>query len=883
MLRRFVYSQTNQQTWKKPTNIRLHLQIQQLDPSNSKPNIFRSFYNSQTRTYSNQNSNEIKRLENIRNVGIFAHVDAGKTTVTERMLALAGRIHRVGSVDDGNTVTDFLPMERERGITIQSAAISFHWDVHNSDSSNDEKQVEIHLIDTPGHVDFSVEVNRSVAVLDGAILVLDSVAGVQAQTETVWNAMSKSMSERSHKSKQDMPCIAVINKMDKDGCHYGAALESIQQKLPRANPVAIQLPLFELESRMIDDDTTTSNNSNLPPNLVTVMIQSSNPYAGRAKFVGMLDLIHFRAIIYPDLTSQQVSNVEDCLPQIITLNPASNCPVAQIVQKARLDLISQLADHDDQMEEYYLEEVDPTHQELQAAIRRVTLNGDIVPVLAGAALRGKGVEPILDAVADYLPSPLDRPPPILIPNPKSNSTKRKSKKGKNNDNGNNKDAIPYGHPLHPHLLALAFKVVHMKNKGSGDGRVVFVRVYSGSLHSKSMIQISSQKKTERILGMLELNGGRFGHLDDGTCWSGQVCALVGLKHVMTGDTLVLPTKEAKSKKISPEFENVTKLGDVCLAGVTAPNPVLTVQVETSSTSEDTKLSQALHLLSIEDPSLHIEETETSTLVSGLGELHMEVTMDRLRREFGLEVTTGPPAVAHYESVSKILETEGFVKFDRTIGDKRLEASVHILLEPIKEEIEDENHHTVPISEPLITLGSKARSYLELDESQSDYELYYTNELVKSVISGCQGSLRRGAIGPYPMSNVLCHVLDIDSEGGLSYLYSNPGALRASIAHAISSLLSSEEGKRTCKVLEPTMSVEIISPPGMVGSILSDLNTRRGLVGEVTMGEEHQEKALIHAYVPLKEILGYANSLRSLTGGEASFSAEYKGHSPCDTF
>ena len=466
---------------------------------------------------------EMQRLRHYRNVGVFAHVDAGKTTVTERMLALAGTVQRAGSVDDGNTVTDYLPAERERGITIQSAAIRFPWAWHNTPHGNDDPandQVMIALIDTPGHVDFSVEVNRSVAVLDGAVLVVDAVAGVQAQTETVWRAMTQTMGSivRDHFNSsileedeewaaglhfgdgqstpfdhdychshhgaclhEPLPCLAVINKMDKVGHNFGLAVKSLRNKLPGANPIPMQIPLF-------------CNNSN---NALQALSEHADPLrhlvalnpwqTGKTsrkstssssttssfstttgEFVGVVDLVHMRAIIWPDVPSQSVASVEACAPRVVSLSLDRDCVVTQTAKQARADMMAALAEVDDVMEEYFLLEQEPTNAELRQALRRATLQHKALPVLAAAALRGKGIEPCLDAIADLLPSPLDRQPPSLT-------------YWNNNDNNNrggnvdkvasdfeivqgDKEHVTLGHSLHPSALAFAFKVLHMKGR-----------------------------------------------------------------------------------------------------------------------------------------------------------------------------------------------------------------------------------------------------------------------------------------------------------------------------------------------------------------------------------------------------------------------------------
>jgi len=846
---------------------------------------------------------EILRLRHLRNVGILAHVDAGKTTVTERMLALAGVVSEAGSVDDGNTVTDYLPAERERGITIQAAAISFEWGWHNSTTNDDyeaNSNVQIHLIDTPGHVDFSVEVNRAVAVLDGAVLVVDAVAGAQAQTETVWRAMTrpslnnhdpamKGLVIQQDHAHEPLPCLALINKMDKEGCHFGNAIASLRRKLPGANPIPMQVPLFRTFSK------SSLGSQLVGSNIVAIPADTETMITG--DFVGVVDLVHMRAIVYPDVSS---FNVDDCIPDVInlicseTLQPLdSNCHVTREAVTARQALIESLADIDEAMEEYFLSEQQPSNAQVRAALRRATLARTALPVLAGAALRGRGVEPLLDSIADLLPSPLDRMAPALTKLDSSTWTdgRRKAKKGKKivrsiSDEEESKRKVKIGHPLHPTLLALAFKVVHMKGRGgSGDGRVVFARVYSGELHTGDTLQVISppapgeaatKPRIERIGGMLELAGGKFDNIEDGMCASGDVCALVGLKSVVTGDTILLePKGKVKSKRAAPDEP-------VCLAGVSSPKPVLKVRLEAESAEMQKRLSAALILLAVEDPSLLVEETESATLLSGLGELHIEVTLDRLYREYGLDITVGKPAVAYRESLlAATLETDGLVEYDRTIGASRMQAAIHLRLESKPHEWETSQSACVFLSDPIVTLGQEARAFLKADSDEDEEELMEYNSVVRALILGCKGALKRGPLGSYAMANMSCHIENIDAEGGLPYLESMPGALRAAASHAISGIFAAN--KQSCSLLEPTMSVEVTVPGSMVGMVLSDLTGRRGHVGDVIFGDgdDVNSKALVRGEVPLVEILGYANSLRSLTGGEGTFTAEYKGHSPCD--
>ncbi|KAL9181828.1 hypothetical protein ACHAXT_012171 [Thalassiosira profunda] len=872
------------------------------------------------------------RLLALRNVGIFAHVDAGKTTVTERMLALSGLVHDAGSVDDGDTVTDYLPAERERGITIQSAAVGFEWVVPPAPSSdattkqsNAPKRVAINLIDTPGHVDFSVEVHRSVAVLDGAVLVVDAVAGVQAQTETVWRAIrnadrgkaSSSSGLHGTHAHEPLPAVMFVNKMDREGADFRHAMNTVRRKLNGSNPVAVQLPLY----RVANHGSTTKNGDGgstaLGPEIAAGSLDEPPPHGG---FVGVVDLVHLRALIYPD--DAEDLSIEDAAPTVVSLTSPGvregNPALIEAALDARRDLISNLADVDETMEDLYLNAMEGEEEhacpilasvsteDIRSSLRRTSLNRTVMPTLCGAALRGVGVEPVLDCVAEYLPCPLDRLPPQLQLLGNNSEQQRDAEI----DN-----SISLGHPLHSSTLAYVFKVLHMKGRGgSGDGRVAFARVYSGKLKARDSVRVVSpaarganvdgerDKKQkhpmERIGGMLELSGGRFDNLPDGSCPSGDVCALVGLKSVVTGDTLLLTSaggsyegkqdkkKTAKNRKNDLHWKQY--MDGVHLAGLASPRPVLTLRVEASSSSEQSRLSDALTLLTVEDPSLVVEETPTTTLISGLGELHMEIVLDRLRREFGLEVRTGRPAVAYRETVllenGEEVETDGMVVYDRTVGGVQLQGGVRLLLRTRGSSDGCPVHELcVPPEDPIVTLSPEARAYFDLDPNAppDESELKYPPPL-KALLSGARGSLRRGRLGPHPLANVECQIVEVDSE--LSNPDQLPGALRAAAANAVAVLLESlaEEGRMS--VLEPRMSVEVSVPTGRVGDVLSDLTGRRGTVDDVLATDEggsDNAKSVVEADVPLVEILGYANSLRSLTGGEGAFSAEYRGHLPRD--
>lgn len=717
-------------------------------------------------------------------------------------------------------------------------------------------------------------------MLDGAVLVVDAVAGVQAQTETVWRALTQP-SLNNHlveptRDTQDhvhepLPCLAMINKMDKDGCHFGNAIQSLKQKLPGANPVPIQMPLFRGKAK--------DGSKVIPPDVVALTPDDVSTAVG--DFIGVVDLIHMRAIVWPETGSQ---NIDECIPKVIPLldehhNPRDpNCEVIQKALESRAEFIESLAEVDATTEEYYLNDEEPSNAALRSGLRRATLAHQILPVMAGAALKGKGVEPLLDSIADLLPSPLDRMPPALT-NLQKNCVVE--------DSDQASTRLKFGHPLHPSLLALAFKVVHMKGRGgSGDGRVVFCRVYSGKLRDRESVtvisppapgEIPQKPRQERIGGILELAGGRFDNVQDGLIQSGDVCALVGLKSVVTGDTIIIPSENGMGKQRNKKSKQQDL---ICLAGVAAPKPVLTVRLEAETSGEQTRLSEALRLLAIEDPSLVVDETDSSTLLSGLGELHIEVTLDRLYREHGLEVMVGAPTVAYRETITGDVETPGLVDYDRTIGGTRLQGAVHLkFTQNVCQRSIATGESCMLLSDPIVTVGPEVREYLGVNPDLPEDELVSKDDVVAALVNGCRGALQRGPLKSVAMANMTCHIEAIDAEGGLSQMKSLPGAMRAAAANAVASTLS--DNASSCTVLEPTMLAEITLPNDLVGSVLSDLTSRRGTVGDVLVGEETtHSKTLVRADVPLVEILGYASSLRSLTGGEGVFSAEYKGHSPC---
>ena len=758
--------------------------------------------------------------------------------------------------------------------------------------------------------------------MDGAVLLVDAVAGVQAQTETVWRAItrpslnnhiiqdspapeSNQLGANDQLNHEPLPCLALVNKMDKDGCHFGRAIQSVREKLPGSNPIPIQIPLFTSGNSNSTGQNTISlgTNDRLPSNIEVVSFSNQSTNITIGEFIGIVDLIHMRAIIWPEMSNEgNGKDAENCTPKIFHLmkpdasGPShEDCKVTEKAMEARSVVVEALAEVDTITEEQYLNDEEPNNYELRAGLRRATIAQKAVPVMAAAALKGKGLEPLLDGIADFLPSPLDRNPPALHQVDKhghkemlTNVNACANRVDRDMTSARKVPEFDYGHPLHKSSLALAFKVVHMKGRGSGDGRVVFARVYSGKLKDREQLkvitppppgEVAATVRVERIGGMLELAGGRFGNVEGGEVESGEVCALVGLKTVVTGDTLVLAS-DSLSKQNQRKVDKSLGSDLFYLSGVASPKPVITVRLESESSQEEARLSNALKLMTTEDPSLLVEETESATLLSGLGELHIEVAIDRIHREYGLKVMVGPPFVAYRETVKTEIETPGgLIEYDRTIGATRLQAAVHLVMKPNHRCSTDHNDNSCMIlSDPVVTVGSKAREFLGLNQDLQEEELLEKSRIARALIQGCQGALRRGILKSSEMANVVCHIEDVDADGGLTALNTLPGALQAAAANAVSVCL--QENATSCAILEPSSSIEIIVPNDMVGTVLSDLNNRRGTIGDVVVGETTHAKSLVRGTVPLVEILGYANSLRSLTGGEGAFTSEYRGHSFC---
>ncbi len=668
-------------------------------------------------------------LSNIRNIGIVAHIDAGKTTTTERILFYTGKIHKHGDVHDGNTTTDFMIQERERGITIQSAAISCAWEGHT-----------INLIDTPGHVDFTMEVERSLRVLDGAVCVFCAVGGVQPQSETVWRQADR----------YNVPRLAFVNKMDRMGADFARVVEELRTKL-RAPACPIELPIGKEEN-----------------------------------FTGVIDLLEMKAIVYDEATDGKTFTVGEI--------PADLKDDAEL---ARAELVEKVADLDEGVMEAFLEKGDLTKEELIPAIRRIVVAGTFVPVLCGTSLKDKGVQPLLDAVCRYLPSPNDRPP---IP-----ATDLKS--GESVMRQQNDSEL---------LTSLVFKIA----TDPYVGKLFFVRVYGGVLKKGANAYNPRTKKRERIMKIVRLFADDQIEVDE--LKAGDIGAIVGLKDCTTGDTLCAEMKPCYLERI------------------TAPQPVMFLAIEPKSSADKSKLVDSMKALAAEDPTCQFREDEETgqTILSGMGELHLEILVDRLKREFKCAANVGKPMVSYCETVTQPALTN--FTFDRELGGKRHAVELKIEVKPL----ERGKGHTVTLAREFVNLVPDHR-------------------LQECVKQGLEDGVATGVLARYPMTDLAVTCVSatlIDPE------------ISDEVAFRSAAMMGFREVAEAAapEFLEPIMKLEILTPPESVGEILGDLNARRGTVLNMDMRGDLQ---VIHARVPLAQMFGYATSIRSLTKGRASYSME----------
>jgi elongation factor G len=664
-------------------------------------------------------------LDATRNIGIIAHIDAGKTTTTERILYYTGVIHKTGEVHEGAATMDWMEQERERGITITSAATTCFWNGNR-----------INIIDTPGHVDFTVEVERSLRVLDGGVVVLDGVAGVEPQSETVWR-----QADRYH-----VPRIVFANKMDRTGASFTRCLAMLKDRLA-ANAVAIQIPIG------------LENN-----------------------FQGVVDLIRMRAITYPDSTG---------------MNPIEGDIPAHLLDEAqqyRHELVEKVAETDEELLTAYFENGDLTEEQLHAGIRKATLANQMNPVLCGAALRNKGIQPMLDAIVAYLPSPLDVPP-VIGTDPRNDSAAIRQ----------TSDAEPFS--------ALAFKIV----SDPFVGRLAYFRVYSGALNAGSYVLNSIKGQKERAGRLLRMHAD---HREDiPTVYAGDIAAVVGLKNTFTGDTLCDPQHP------------------IVLEAITFPEPVISVAIEPKTKQDQDKMSTALTRLAEEDPTFRVQtNTETGqTIISGMGELHLEIIVDRMMREFKVEASVGRPQVAYRETILGHTKVEG--RWVRQTGGKGQYGHVWLELQPL------ERGSGVQFENKIVG-GAVPREY------------------VPAIEQGVREAAATGVVAGYPVVDVKVRLFD----GSFHPVDSSEMAFK------LAASIGFKEGVRKSQpaILEPIMRVEAVTPEEFLGDVLGDLNARRGHIeGMETRGNAQ----VIRAYVPLADMFGYTTDLRSKTQGRAASTME----------
>ncbi|MBM7853823.1 elongation factor G [Desulfohalotomaculum tongense] len=665
-------------------------------------------------------------LERTRNIGIMAHIDAGKTTTTERILFYTGRVHKIGEVHDGAATMDWMVQEQERGITITSAATTCQWRDHR-----------INIIDTPGHVDFTVEVERSLRVLDGAVAVFCSVGGVEPQSETVWRQADK----------YRVPRIAYVNKMDRIGADFFRCMDMMRERLG-ANPVAVQLPI-----------------------------------GAEDEFKGIVDLIKNKAVIYVD--------------DLGTRSELSEIPeeMKDLVEEYREKLLEAVAETDEELMMKYLEGEELTEEEIRLAVRKATLAVEMIPVLCGSSFKNKGVQLLLDAIVDYLPAPTDVPAVSGI-NPDTGEEDRRVAR----------DDEPFS--------ALAFKIM----ADPYVGRLAFFRVYSGNLKSGSYIFNSSKGKKERVGRILQMHANHREEIDE--VYAGDIAAAVGLKVTGTGDTLC------------------DEKHPIILEAMEFPEPVIDVAIEPKTKADQDKLAVALQKLADEDPTFktHTDHETGQTIISGMGELHLEVIVDRLLREFKVEANVGRPQVAYKETIKKAVKAEG--KFVRQSGGRGQYGHVHIELEPL--------------------------------EPGGGYE--FVNKIVGGVVpkeyipavdAGIKEAMQTGVLAGYPMIDIKATLFD----GSYHEVDSSEMAFKVAASMAL------KEGAKKADpvILEPIMKVEVVMPEEYMGDVMGDLNSRRGRVE--SMDQRGNAKVIV-ANVPLAEMFGYATELRSRTQGRGQYTMQF---------
>ncbi len=678
---------------------------------------------------------EVHSLENIRNIGIIAHIDAGKTTTTERILFYTGRTYRLGNVDEGTTVTDWMLQEKERGITIMSAAVTCYW-----------RHCQINIVDTPGHIDFTAEVQRSLRVLDGGIVVFDGTAGVEPQSETVWR-----QAQEFH-----VPLIAFVNKMDKLGASFPYAVGTIRERL-KANPVPIQWPI-----------------------------------GAESDFRGVVDLIEWRAVYWQD----ELGQVPEFGPVHVELEEEASA--------ARDAMVEAVVETDDELMVRYLDDEEISGADLRWALRKAVVSGKVQPVLCGSSLRNKGVQLLLDAVVDFLPSPLDVPP-ITGWNPKKERTEERPADA---------DAP---------LAALIFKIA----TDPYAGRLAYFRIYSGTMTRGSVYLNSGKAIRERVTKLLRMFADRREEVDE--LRAGDIGATVGLKNTVTGDTL--------SAMHAP----------IVLEPIHFPEPVISVAVEPKTVADQDHLVEALARLAEEDPTFRVQVDEGTgqTLLWGMGELHLEILVDRMLREFRVEANVGRPRVAYKETVTTTGRAE--VVFDRPLAGKPQFARVVLEVSP--------------------TGPGESSGFINQLRPQD-----LAAPFIESVRAGALESLDSGVVAGYPMVGVSIRLVDATAD----VLLSTEVAFKAAASQALHQAVEAA----TPVLLEPTMDVEVVVPEGFVGEVLGDLNSRDADIR--LMEPRAGGSQVVRAFVKLARMFGYATELRSLTQGRGTFTMEFHHYDPVDS-
>ncbi len=697
-------------------------------------------------------------LVRVRNFGIIAHIDAGKTTTTERVLFYTGVSHKLGEVHEGGAVMDWMEQEKERGITITSAATTCFWSPTNVEDRKDkELQYRFNIIDTPGHVDFTVEVERSMKVLDGGVVVFDGVAGVEPQSETVWKQADK----------YKVPRICFINKIDRTGASFERSYASILDRLT-TNAVRMQIPIGEEDAHE-----------------------------------GVVDLLKMKALYFEGNMGSEIRVAE--IPEGMKAE----------AEKYRNEMVEKIVENNESMMERFLEGEEFTVEELKSALRKEVLTNNIIPVFTGTALKNKGVQLVLDAVVDYLPSPLDVPPYVGI-HPKTGEEVERHAD----------DSEPFS--------ALAFKL----QNDPYVGQLTYFRVYSGVLKSGSYVYNVSKGEKERIGRILRMHANHREEVSE--VYAGEIAAAVGLKNTTTSDTLCDEDNPIVLEKI--EF----------------PVPVVSVRIEPKTKADQEKMGMALSRLAAEDPTFQItSDNETNeTVIWGMGELHLEIIVDRMKREFKVEADIGKPQVAYKETITSSAEAEH--KYIKQTGGRGQYGHVKIIIKPLEKIVEDEGE------------GKKKKTPKNVHREEG-YEFVNSikggvipQEYIPAVQKGVKEAMGRGIVAGYQMVDISCELIDgsyhdVDSS---------------EVAYHIAASQAFQEASKKSKpvLLEPIMRVEVVTPTEFMGDINGDINSKRGQIEE--MGERGQNDTVIRAFVPLSEMFGYITNLRSMTAGRATFSMEF---------